>query len=303
MTDLGGAPPIKVGGSYPRYRNYLVEGYAPGTQFGAQLLDVEDGLVPFDFDGDGNPDTREAAIAHLGGLDPDGAVLPNTTSIVLLKDEPLISPDGDTVAISAPLNRHLGKPTPDWQGSFGGSFTFLEHFTLSTLFEYKAGNFFINNLTDAFRNANPSIGRNTPEAAEVERDFVTGGVDANMNPQNSGEVRLEAAEEWANNYLALAPFSRPQHDQARRLAPPPRAQPHLRRPGRSMATRVGLRELSFTVAGRNLFLWTKYDGVDPELNAVGRGSGDQLDQNYLDGVEAFGIPIPRRLQFTVRATL
>ena len=299
VTDLGGAPPIKVGGSYPRYRNYLIEGYAPGAHFGAQLQDVGDGLVPFDFDGDGNPDTRESAIAYLGGLSLDEAAeagLPNTTSLVLLKQE------GGNPDINAPLNQYLGKPTPDWQGSFGGSLTFLENFTLSTLFEYKFGNYYINNLTDAFRHANPSIGRNTPEAAEIERDFLTGGIDGSMNPQNSGEVRLAATEEWVNNYLALAPFSGLNTIKSAdwlRLRELSLTYTFLP----SMASRVGLRELSFTVAGRNLFLWTKYDGVDPELNAVGRGSGDQLDQNYLDGVEAFGIPIPRRVIFTVRATL
>ena len=297
VTDLGGAPPIKVGGSYPRYRNYLIEGYAPGAHFGPQLLDPGEGRVPFDFNGDKMADTREEAIAFLGGLTTENAVLPNTTSLVLLDQE-----NGDTDDITAPLNHYLGKPTPDWQGSFGGSFTFLENFTISTLFEYKAGNYYVNNLTDAFRHANPSIGRNTPEAAAIERDFLTGGLDGSMNPQNSGEVRLEAAEEWVNNYLALAPFAglntiKPADWlRLRELSLTYAARPEL-------AGRVGLRELSFTVAGRNLFLWTKYDGVDPELNAVGRGSGDQLDQNYLDGVEAFGIPIPRRVLFTVRATL
>jgi len=47
-------------------------------------------------------------------------------------------------------------------------------------------------------------------------------------------------------------------------------------------------------SGRNLFLWTKYPGLDPEANAIGRGIGSALDQNFLDSVDAFGIPIPRR---------
>ena len=63
---------------------------------------------------------------------------------------------------------------------------------------------------------------------------------------------------------------------------------------------VGLRNLSFSVAGRNLAMWTKYDGVDPELNAVGRGAGGTLDENFLDGVEAFGFAVPRRVVFTLR---
>jgi len=49
-----------------------------------------------------------------------------------------------------------------------------------------------------------------------------------------------------------------------------------------------------TASGRNLLLWTKYPGLDPEANAIGRGIGSALDQNFLDSVDAFGIPIPRR---------
>jgi hypothetical protein len=47
-------------------------------------------------------------------------------------------------------------------------------------------------------------------------------------------------------------------------------------------------------------LFTKYDGVDPELNAVGRGAGSSLDQNYLTGVEAFGFPIQREYSVKLR---
>ena len=43
------------------------------------------------------------------------------------------------------LDHYLGKGTPDWQGSFGTTLKF-RNFSLSTLFEYKTGNFSINNL-------------------------------------------------------------------------------------------------------------------------------------------------------------
>jgi hypothetical protein len=64
--------------------------------------------------------------------------------------------------------------------------------------------------------------------------------------------------------------------------------------------KFGARRLSLTAAGRNLMLFTKYDGVDPELNAVGRGAGSSLDQNYLTGVEAFGFPIQREYSVKLR---
>lgn len=296
VTDLGGAPPIKVGGSYPRYRNYLVEGFAPGSHFGVQLLDVPEGSMPVDFNGDGVPDTEAQVLAFLDGLTPEDASLPSSTARVLLATDPN-SPTG------TPTDFYLGKPTPDWSGSFGVNIGFLKQFELSTLFEYKAGNYYVNNLTDAFRQANASIGRNLPESARAERDFITGGIDANGNPQNDGEVRLAALNTWLNDLLALSPFSglntieKADFLRWRELSLTYRVPAQFLEPYR-------LRSMSLTLTGRNLAIFTGYGGVDPELNAVGRGGGDgddaQLDNNFLDGVEAFGFPIPRRFGFKLQ---
>ena len=294
VTDMGGAPPIKVGGSYPRYRNYLVEGYSPGTNFGAQLLNVPAGSLPVDLNGDGSPDTEAELLAILGALTPGDASLPNTTSKVLLQPN-----DSPPTGLSGNLTHVLGKPTPDWAGSIGGSVKFLRNFTVTTLFEYKTGNYYVNNLTGAFRQANPVIGRNTPRAAQVELDYITGGVDASGNPQNSGEVRLDALRRWLNDELALSPFSGLNTIKEADFLRWRELSLTYSVP-RSYAQRLRLRNLSFTVAGRNLALWTKYDGVDPELNAVGRGAGSSLSQNFLDGVEAFGFAVPRRVLFTMR---
>ena len=62
---------------------------------------------------------------------------------------------------------------------------------------------------------------------------------------------------------------------------------------RSWGTKLGLNNLTFSLAGRNLHLWTPYPGIDPELNANG---GDGTTQ----GIEAFGTGIPRRYTFSVR---
>ncbi|MEM9664164.1 MAG: SusC/RagA family TonB-linked outer membrane protein [Bacteroidota bacterium] len=295
VSDLGGAPPIKVGGSYPRYRNYIIEGFAPGANFGAVLQPVDDGFLPVDFNGDGMPDSEAEVLDYLGGLTSDDARLPETTALVLLADDP-----NTEDALPGNLSHYLGKPAPDWSGSFGGSVRFLGNFTVNTLFEYKFGNYYVNNLTGAFRNRNAVIGRNTPEAARVERDYVTGGVDANGTPLNDPQVRLDALNTWVNDLLALAPFSGLNTiEQADFLRW--RELSLTYRVPRDLVQRVRLRNLSFTLAGRNLAIFTKYSGVDPELNAIGRGgSTDGLDTNFLDGVEAFGFVTPRRFTFTMR---
>ncbi|HVE79961.1 MAG TPA: TonB-dependent receptor, partial [Gemmatimonadaceae bacterium] len=76
VTSLGGAAPIKVGGSYPRYRNFIKEGEAPGALFGAKLVQpcrggetytcLQPGQVPYDLNNDGVPDTEASLLTFLG---------------------------------------------------------------------------------------------------------------------------------------------------------------------------------------------------------------------------------------------
>ena len=299
VTDMGGAPPIKAAGSYSRVRNFVIEDYAPGAHFGAQLIEVPDGFLPVDYNGDGAADSEAEVLAFLGGLTEDDASLPRTTDVVLIRDD---DGDGDI------LDHYIGKPTPDWQGAFGGSVKFLRNFTVSTLFEYKAGNYYVNNLTDGFRNQHPAIGLNTPDGARVERDFLTGGVDAGGNPLNDPQVRLEALSEWVNELLALAPFSGMNHIEKADFVRWRELSLTYNVPS-SIAQRLRLRNMSFTVAGRNLALWTNYSGVDPELNTFARGGGGSAqssttselrDNNFRTGIEAFGFATPRRVTFTLR---
>jgi len=76
-----------------------------------------------------------------------------------------------------------------------------------------------------------------------------------------------------------------------------------------IASRLSARSLAVTFAGRNLLLFTRYPGQDPEINAVGRGAvanptqlsspAAAIDQNFLDSIDAFGLPVARRFAITV----
>ncbi|HRK53342.1 MAG TPA: SusC/RagA family TonB-linked outer membrane protein [Cyclobacteriaceae bacterium] len=295
VISLGGAPPVKVGGSYPRYRNFLVEGYSPGANFGVKLLDVPDGFLPLDYNSDGNPDSRAEVVSYLGSL-PTGASLPTTTSIVML-DNNYVTKGEQSVS-----GHFLGKTTPDWQGSIGGTVTW-KNFLLRTNFEYRAGNYYVNNLTAAFRQANGTIGRNLPNSARVERDYYTGGVDANFNPQNSGEVRTAAVEEWVNDILALTPFAGLNTIEKADFVRWRELSLTYRFPT-SFTDKLGLTSGSFTTSAKNLALFTGYSGADPEINVLGRGgdgnANSNTDQNFGQGIEAFGWAIPTTVIFTLK---
>ena len=80
-----------------------------------------------------------------------------------------------------PLDNYLGKPIPDWSGGFGGSVTLYKRWRLNTLFEYRAGNFTVTNLTTAFRNS-LGIALNSVATATVDSRL--------QNPATPAEQRL-----------------------------------------------------------------------------------------------------------------
>jgi hypothetical protein len=301
ITSMGGAPPLKVGGSYPRYRNFLkgpddTDGdgkpdkfWAPGDLFGAALpgscsarpagatyMCLNAGEVPFDSNRDGKPDTEAEALAYLG----TARSMSNLDPIKYDEDG-----DGDY------LDHYLGKPYPDWNASFGGNVSLGRSWRFNTVFEYRGGNFTVTNLTDAFRFAHPTIGTNTLKAAQVEAVIV--------NPASTAAQRLEAAKTWWNDLKALSPYDGLNQNEDGSFL-------RLREVGvtwtasSGLAAKLGAREATFSLTGRNLFMKTNYQGVDPETNAVGRDTDGGVNGNYLEAVDAFGWPLARRIAFSVR---
>lgn len=288
VVSLGGAPPIKVGGSYPRYRNFIIAGQAPGALLGAKLVQscsqrpsgatytcLNAGELAYDTNADGRPDTEAQLRAYL------------SQSRTLDNLNPLrVDEDGDNDL----LDHFDGKPYPDFQGAFGLNLTILRNWKVTTMFEYRMGDYTVTNLTDAFRNANPLIGRNTIDAAKAEA--------AVQNPASTVDQRLEAAKSWLN-LKALSPYDGLNQGQDGAFTRMRELSLTYTAPS-DLAARLGVKSLAVTGSGRNLFLWTKYPGTDPEVNAIGRTSQGGRDENFLDAVDAFGYPLARRFAINVR---
>ena len=274
ITDLGGAPEQKTGGSYPRYRNFLTQGYAPGTFFGAKLNTSVD--LPIALDRTYKPSTREQLLAFFATpRDP-------STFFPAVVDE-----DGDGNI----LDHLLGKPTPDWQGSFGFAVNFMKRFRLNNMFEYKTGDYWVHNLTDEFRRFHATIGRNIEQAARLEAVL--------LNPASTAEQRLVAADEFIRKNYGLSPFDGLNAIEKADFIRWRELSLTYDIPN-GIISRFGVSSASITFAGRNIALFSGYTGIDPETNALGRGTGGGLDTNFLDGTEAFGLPIPRQFVFTLR---
>jgi TonB-linked SusC/RagA family outer membrane protein len=294
VASLGGSPPIKVTPGYVRVRQFIREGYAPGSLFGAKIFQpctsyrnpandakggcLQPGQTPYDLNNDRRPDTQAELLAALANPR-------NPTALTLLRADD--DGNGDF------LDHYQGKIFPDWSGAFGGNLRLGRGWRMTTLFEYKGGNYTITNLTDAFRNASPALGRNNLASSTIEATL--------LNPASTPEQRVAAAQDWLG-IVALSPYDGyNQNDPGdflrwRELSLSYTAAPRL-------AARVGARDLQLRVAVRNLMLWTRYPGTDPEANVIGVASSlaaNQLENNFYDASDTFGLPLPRRLSVSVR---
>jgi len=288
----------------------VIEGYPIGSLFGPKLLQscgqrpagatyrcLQPGQLPYDVTGptvgtpDGIPDNDADLLAYfatpqtlapLSSHDNRGSYY---TGLLMVDEDG----DGDF------LDHYLGKSYPDWQGSLGANATFLRNFELGMLFEYKFGNYTLTNLTDAFRQSNAGIGRNIRASAEVEATI--------MNPASTPQQRLDAAKRWLG-LKALTPHDGLNQNQNGDFLRWRELSLTYNLPGRWAEQHLGVHTVSIRASVRNLKLWTGYRGIDPELNVFGRGAaqadGTGIDQNFGDGIDAFGFALPRRFTFAVR---
>ncbi len=278
VRDLGGAAPIKTGGSYPRNRNFIKEGLPPGAYLGARLADEP---IPLDLDDSCSPPTEQEALNYFSQ--------PRNPS-----DFEVLPEDCGEVDV---LQNFLGNPWPDWSGSVGTDVSFLDRFHFRAMAEYKFGHQ-VQDLSGAFRRSNAFIGRNTPGSAQVTATL--------MDPSSSAEQRLEAAQEWAREYRALSPMSGLNQIYDADWIRWREASLTYDMP-RGIASAISARSMSVSLQARNLALWVTddYRGLDPELNNSGRcaggGQGTNVDCNFLMGQEAWRMPIPRRFILSVSA--
>ncbi|HWP82509.1 MAG TPA: TonB-dependent receptor [Bacteroidota bacterium] len=292
IASMGGAPALKVGGAYPRYRNFIKEGYAPGAFFGPILYSHP---YPIDINQNGVPDSDEDLNTNGSNDLLDYFAVPRDPSawaasrlMVLGKDmKPLRG--GQTY-----LEHYLGKPMPDWQGSFGFNVSFLKSFRVNSLFEYKFGNFYVHNLTDGFRRQHPTIGRNIRRAAELEAIM--------LNPASSAQQRLNAAQEWAQKFAALSPYDGLNEIEKIYMIRWRELSITYDIPA-DLVSWIGAGNASVTLAGRNIALFTDYTGIDPETNVYSAGGGGTFGNNFGLGIDAFGVPISRQYVFTLRLGL
>ncbi len=159
---------------------------------------------------------------------------------------------GGAVACAQAPVVYLGTSTPKVVGAFGATATVQKRLRLYGLVDFKAGNKLLN-------------------ADELIRCSIFRACLANVSPQQFSPTYLADVQNgsglvYANSFIQSASFARLRevsaaYDLPSRFAAPLRAQ-----------------SATFTLAGRNLHLWTSYKGLDPESRAGVIGSQNALAQ-------------------------
>ena len=298
LTSLGGAPSIRVSGGYARYRVYLKEGdplgsiYEPrlavpcaasgpaSNKLGKPIACYNADQLPINFSGRGTAATAAEVLAYFAQpRDIQSSAVQNVL-------QPLLADyDGSGIL----FEQNVGTNIPKWTGAFGGTYSFRQHWKIQSTLEYRTG-YKVQNLTDGFRlSQHPSIGSNRKEFSTVQS--------AMQNPASTPEQRVAAATEYILKYRRLLEPGLNQAQDGSFLRWRELAITYDL--GASVARKVGVKTASVTLAGRNILMWTKYPGLDPESNENGRGSVGTLADNFQNATDGFGLPIPRRVSLAL----
>jgi TonB-dependent starch-binding outer membrane protein SusC len=165
-------------------------------------------------------------------------------------------------------NRIIGDPNPDWVGTLSNTFTFRRNIELSVLLDGRFGN----DVANFTRRISEFFG-----ADKVLEEEASGAKPARYYGRNPNG-RISVYEEYIEDgsYVKL-----------REIALSLSASPTL-------AGRLGAQGITLRLSGRNLYTWTNYRGLDPEVNLFS-------ENTVARGVDFATTPLPR--QFNVGIAL
>lgn len=199
----------------------------------------------------------------------------NTTST-----GPLFDATGKYTGAAESSNHYLGKPNPDYYGSFGFRMQLFRHLNIQSMFTYSQGATVYN---IAFRNV-AAQGNNlaAKETLKQQLQQYTPGTKEYI----ATATQLANYESYRGNFHHKADFIRLSNvnitydasDMARRI------------------TKGKLQRVQFSLSGNNLWLTTNYPGAEPQVDSQG-GSKRVRGISYLSA-DWTAVPAPRTFAFT-----
>lgn len=180
---------------------------------------------------------------------------------------------------------NLGNPFPDWTGGARNTFTY-KNFTLSALLDVRHGGKIWNGTVARMNN----IGR-TAESADRERTYVIPGVvlgaDGKYTKNTTEVTALNYYRFYKGDISGAAVENSVEDGSWVRLRELSLGYKY------SLPQTSVIKSVELTLTGRNLWLHTKYSGVDPETSLTGAGSN-------LTGFDYFNNPGTRTYAVGVR---
>ncbi|MBK9272617.1 MAG: SusC/RagA family TonB-linked outer membrane protein [Saprospiraceae bacterium] len=219
-----------------------------------------------------------------------GAWLRDNNGNLVIDDDPNSFYYGKPLA--DPLQRVLGNPNPDFLLGINNSFTY-KNWNLAFLFDIKSGGDMWNGTRGALTFF--GVSKETENRGEKKVfDGVNGRIDANGNiviteTKNTIETTLD--QDWytdngggfgivAEDFIEDASYIRLRNIALTYTFP------------RNIAKLGLLRDASITLSGQNLWLSTKYTGIDPETSLVGSNSNGQgLDYFQGPNTKSYGVTL------------
>lgn len=241
------------------------------------IEDLPEGIPLIEFSTTGLSSTRSVGIeGQPFGVLYGGRFLRNDSGDILVGDDgyPLLNPEAGIV----------GNPNPDFTLGLRNSFSF-KGINLSALIDYKHGG----DIYNGTRGVMTSLGTHK-DTENREDDFVFDGVNVNTGMPNT--VVVKRNRNYYSRQGGLAGLSEVYIEDGTYL--------RLREVSISYTipkkwiSALSVSSLNVGVSGRNLFLSTKYSGIDPETNLS--GASNSLGRDY------FNMPNTKSYEFSLQVT-
>jgi TonB-linked SusC/RagA family outer membrane protein len=201
--------------------------------------------------------------------------------------------EGAGYPILDPNERGIGNPDPRWTGNIHTTLH-IKHFTISGLLDIREGG----SVYDATLQTLDYYGTSL-ESAQLRNKSVVFGSSFMHGAVAGPGVGTPAVldQTFFQNYRGgiVAPYATTPFIEDGSFIRLREVSVGYTFENRFISHNLGLGSIDLRVAGRNLALWTKYKGADPEVSAGGAESGVQ-------GIDYFGVPQTRSFLFTLTIT-
>lgn len=203
-------------------------------------------------------------------------------SRILRNDDGSIALDDNGFPVQDQVEGVIGDPNPDWQGAASSNFRY-KNFSISALFETYQGADIFAGTKSVLRDL--GIWEDTANQITADRNYLTSegnvifiGENFRGNVEDFGAGPVALTESWYNGrggffgggideiYVEDGSWSRIRELSLGYLWN-----------NEWLRNKTKLQSVEFTVTGRNLFLWSEFEGNDPDTNLSGVSAARGID--------------------------